>query len=95
MVEKGIRGRTCHAIHRYAKADNKYMTYMTWVYNTIHEYDQDKKLSYLMYWDGNILYGWVMLQKLLVNGFKWRNDESNFNEKLIKNNIMKIETKDT
>ena len=25
MVGKGIRGRICHAIHRYAKANNKYM----------------------------------------------------------------------
>ena len=24
MVEKGIRGRTCHGIHRYTKANNKY-----------------------------------------------------------------------
>ena len=23
MVKKGIRGRICHAIHRYAKANNK------------------------------------------------------------------------
>ena len=25
MVEKGIRGGICHAMHRYAEANNKYM----------------------------------------------------------------------
>ena len=25
MIEKGIRGRTCRAIYRYVKANNKYM----------------------------------------------------------------------
>ena len=25
MVEKGIRGRICHVIHQYAKANNKSM----------------------------------------------------------------------
>ena len=27
MIENGIRGGICHAIHRYAKSNNKYMIY--------------------------------------------------------------------
>ena len=59
MVEKGIRGRTCHAIHRYAKADNKYMK----------NYDEKNESSYLMCLDANNLYGSAISQKLPVNGF--------------------------
>ena len=46
-VEKRIRGEMCHAIHQYAKANNKYMK----------EYDKNKDLSYLKYWDVNNLHG--------------------------------------
>ena len=53
MVEKGIRGEICHAIHRYAKVNNKYMK----------EYDKNKELSYLKYWDVNNLYDLAMLKK--------------------------------
>ena len=66
MVEKGCRGRICHAIHRYGKAYNKYMK----------DYDKNKELSYLKYCDVNILYGWAILQKLPVNKFEWIEDTS-------------------
>ena len=41
MVEKGIREGICHAIHLYAKANNKYMK----------DYDENRESSYLKYWD--------------------------------------------
>ena len=53
MVEKGIRGEICNKIHRYAKANNKYMK----------DYDKNKESSYLKYWDVNNSYGWTMSQK--------------------------------
>ena len=61
MIEKEIRGAVCHAIHRYAKANNKYMK----------NYDKNIELSYVMYLDGNNLYGWGMSQNLPANGFNW------------------------
>ena len=61
MVEDGIRGGICQAIHRYVKANNKYM----------NNYDQNIESSYLMYLDANNLYAWAMILKLSINGFKW------------------------
>ena len=60
MVEKGVRGGICRAIHRYAKAYIKYMK----------NYDKNIISSYLVYLDVNNLYGWVMSQKRPVNGFE-------------------------
>ena len=69
MVEKGIRGGMCHAVYRYAKANNKYMK----------NYNKNIESSYLMYLDANNLYGWAMSQKLPVGSFKWieKDDLSN------------------
>ena len=47
-------------------------------------YDKNIESSYLMYLDANKLYEWTMSQKLPVNGFKWLNDLSRFNEDLKK-----------
>ena len=60
MIEKGIRGGICHAIHRYAKANNRYMK----------NYDENEESSYIQDLNANNLYGWAMPQKLPVKGFK-------------------------
>ena len=72
MVEKGIRGRTCHVIHRYAEANNKYMK----------KYDKNKESSYLVYLDASNLYGWEMSQKLPVDSFKWKEMRLNLTKAL-------------
>ena len=57
MVEKELE----ETIHRYAKANNKYLK----------NYDKNKESSYIRYLDANNLFGWAMSQKLPVYGFKW------------------------
>ena len=74
IVEKGIRAGIYHAIHRHAKANNKYMK----------NYDKNIEPSYLMYLDANNLYGLGMSQRLSVNGFKWIKNLSKFDERFIK-----------
>ena len=76
MVEEGIRGGICHSIHRYAKANNKY----------INNYNENEESSYIQYLDANNLYDWAMSQKLPVNNFKWTEDTSKigrFSKKLL------------
>ena len=77
MVEEGIRSGICHSIHRYAKANNKYMK----------NYNNNEESSYIQYLDANNLYGWAMSKKLPENGFRWLDsDEINeINEEFIKN----------
>ena len=74
MIEEGIRGGICHAVHRYAKANKEYLK----------NYDKSKESSYIQYLDANNLYGAAMSEKLPVNGFKWVNDISGINEKFVK-----------
>ena len=80
MIEEGIRGGICHAVQRYAKANNKYM----------NNYNKSITSSFLMYLDANNLYGWAMSQKLPVNSFKWVKELPKFNDRFIKKAIMKI-----
>ena len=62
IVEKGIRGEICHALYRYAKANNEYRK----------KYNKYKEESFFQYLLANNLYGWAISQKLPVSGFKWK-----------------------
>ena len=53
MVQEGIRGGICHSIHRFAKANNKYMK----------NYNNNEESSYIQYLDANNFYGWAMSKK--------------------------------
>ena len=75
MVEKGIRGGKWHAIHKYAKANSKYMK----------DYNKDEKESFLQYNDANNIYGFTMSEPLPVDGFEWMEDLSKIDEDFIKN----------
>ena len=84
MIEEDIRGGICHAVHRYAKANNEYMK----------NYDKSKESSHIQYLDANNLYGAAMSEKLPINEFKWVNYISGINKKFVKSyDKKKIVTK--
>ena len=74
MIEEGICGGICHAVNRYAHANNHYMK----------DYDKTKESSYIQYLDANNLYGAAMSKKLPIKGFKWLDDIERIDEEFIK-----------
>ena len=74
MFENGIRGGISQVIHKYAKANNKYMK----------NHNKNISSSFLMYLDANNLYGYPMINLLPIGGFKW-DDEKIYTEDMIKN----------
>ena len=62
MFERGIRGGITQSVHRWAKADNPYMS---------PKFNPNEKVNSLQYLDANNFYGWAMSQPLPTGGFKW------------------------
>ena len=75
LFEKRIRGGISQAMQRYASANNKYMP----------NYNSKVLSTYLMYVDGNDLYGCIMAKKLPINNFKWCDALEMFTSDFIKN----------
>ena len=75
MFEHGIRGGITQAVHRYAAANNKYMTEL---------YNPKEESSYLQYLDPKNLQGWGMSQPFPAGGFRWVDVKPNEISKLAK-----------
>lgn len=76
LCEKGIRGGICYVPNKYA--------------NTQENPDEKMKKS-IKYYDANNLYGYAMMQKLPVSGYKLNEDFLNLNEEEATTKIMNID----
>ena len=61
FFEKGIRGGISVISHRFAQANNEHLK----------SFDENKKSSYIGFFDCNGLYGWALKQPLPIRNFKW------------------------
>lgn len=61
MIERGIRGGICQVGHRFAEANNKYLS----------NYNLLLPSTFITYQDCNNLYGYAMSKYLPYGGFKW------------------------
>ena len=66
FFKRMIRGGISMISTRYAKANNPYMGKL---------YDPEKETSYVVYFDSNNLYGFIMGGKIPCNGFEWMKQE--------------------
>ena len=74
MAEKRICGGLTLVIKKHAIANNRYLL----------TYDKSKKNVFLQYLDANNLYGYAMIQKLPLDGYKW-DDVSIFTNDVVEN----------
>ena len=81
MFEEGIRGGITQAVHRYAKANNKYMG--------AADYNPEEASRFLQYLDVNNLYGWTMEQKLPTHGCRWIEQVEKFTPETIAKLVKK------
>ena len=88
MFEHGIRGGITQVVHRYAKANNKYMG---------DKFEPKECTRFLQYLDANNLYGWAMSQLLPTGGFRWvnanLNDVSRFTKCKDKGYLLEVDVK--
>ncbi|KYM98774.1 hypothetical protein ALC62_10502, partial [Cyphomyrmex costatus] len=68
FVERGVRAGLSQCSHRYACANNAYLS----------SYDPSQPSTYLMYFDVNNLYGWAMMEPLPYGQFQWIDNVDNF-----------------
>ena len=66
FFKRMIRGGISMISTRYAEANNPYMKDL---------YDPEKENSYIMYFDANNLYGFIMMGKIPYGGFQWMEEE--------------------